>query len=234
MANFRVNPISFFTKKAARFVFRKLPAWEVNNERVLNAIKWSGQHISSPQNRLILGITALMSQPFIDLYNKRVDEETRKVSAARTTAKIIAGTTTGFLVRYYAIKLVDAFTKAPKDAVHKWQSFMFPKILETTQKGIQQHKLAIGTSIAIAVMMFTNFLIDAPLTQLLTNVFVKKIKNIEKSKIDKIVQQQEQNKTDTKYDQKYFIKRPTFDAFTQTNKRKEVKNDQSKNSASII
>lgn len=220
MSNLSVNPISNITKKATRFVFEKMPSWEVTKGSVLNVIKWSGQHISSPQNRLILGVTALMSQPFIDFYNKRVDEETRKVSAARTCAKILAGTTTGYLVRYYTIKLVDAFTKNPAVAKNEWQSCMFPRRVRTTLKGLQQHKLVLGTYIALAVMMFTNFAIDAPLTQLLTNVFVKKIKDNEKNKIDKMVQQQNQNNvSEVKPDNNSFIKRPTFDTFTRFNSK---------------
>ena len=45
-----------------------------------------------------------MSQPFIDASNKNVDEKTRKVSVARTIAKIIAGTLTGYFVRKGCIK----------------------------------------------------------------------------------------------------------------------------------
>lgn len=221
-----INPISFFYKKALRAAFRKMPTWEVSKGRVLNAVKWSGQHISSPQNRLILGVTALMSQPFIDLYNKRVDDETRKVSAARTTAKIIAGTTTGFLIRYGVIKAVDKLCQNPKDSKNFIQSLMFPKRVRTTLKGLQQYKLALGTTIALAVMLFTNFAIDAPSTQLLTNVFVKKIKKYEKDKLDKRVLEQNENTVVEKLNnENLYIKRPTFDTFTRLNKKKEAQHE---------
>ena len=39
--------------------------------------------IAGPENRLILGISALASQPFIDYYNKNVDEKTRKYSVCK-------------------------------------------------------------------------------------------------------------------------------------------------------
>ena len=40
--------------------------------------------IAGPENRLILGVSALASQPFIDYYNKKVDEKTRKYSVCKT------------------------------------------------------------------------------------------------------------------------------------------------------
>ena len=186
MSNLSVKPFSSFARRTAKWVFDSMPSWELKKGKVLNGIKWAGQHISSPQNRVILGATALMSQPFIDLHNKRVDEETRKVSAARTTAKIIAGTTTGFLVRYYAIKAVEKFTQNPIKAEKAIESFFFPKgIAHTTVKGLQQHKFTIGTFLSLGIMLFTNFAIDAPLTKYLTNHFVKRINEHEKNKLDK-------------------------------------------------
>ncbi len=227
MSNLSVKPIFNYGKRAAKWVFDKLPSIELKNGKVLNGIKWAGQHISSPQNRVILGATALMSQPFIDLHNRNVDEETRKVSAARTVAKIIAGTTTGFFVRHYSIKAVEAFTKNPAEAQKILESLLFPKgIAKTTIKGMTQYKKALGTFISLAVMLFTNFAIDAPLTKFLTNIFVKKVKDYEKNKIDThIMEQTTPIKTPEKDEPKInsdiaFVPRPSFDSFT---RRKEAK-----------
>ncbi len=174
-----INSVHNFARSTIYKLVDAMPAVTINSKKLSDSIKWAGQHISSPQNRLILGATALMSQPFIDLNNKRVDEETRKTSAARTVAKIIAGTTTGFFVRYYCIKAIEAFTKDPKTLKEgeKYKSVLYPKnILRVTKKGLKHHKMALGTVISLGVMMFTNFLIDAPLTKILTNKFVAKIK----------------------------------------------------------
>ena len=55
--------------------------------------------VSKPHiNRGVLGATALVTQPPIDYYNHRVDEETRKVARNRTIAKIVAGTAVGMFV----------------------------------------------------------------------------------------------------------------------------------------
>ena len=76
-----------------------VPESVYSNDRVIKGIKKTGEKISSAEQRLILGASALMSQPFIDWNNKNVDEKTRKVSVARTVAKIIAGTLTGYYIR---------------------------------------------------------------------------------------------------------------------------------------
>jgi hypothetical protein len=153
----------------------------VNSERANKAIAWVGQKISSPENRLILGVSALMSQPFIDLKNKHVDEDTRKVSAARTVAKIVAGTLTGVVIRYGCIRAINSFCKIPTEEVvkskyAKLKTLFTPTVaFKNASVNLKRYKEAYGTLLALVVMTFTNFLIDAPLTKFLTNKFVDKI-----------------------------------------------------------
>ena len=112
---------------------------------------------------------------FIDYNNKDVDEKTRKVSVARTIAKIIAGTLTGFAIRYGCIKGIKALSQIPAKGVPKWKTIFTPKgIKDNTTEAFAQYRNAMGTVVALVIMMFTNFLIDAPLTKFLTNFFVKK------------------------------------------------------------
>lgn len=153
------------------------PKMTVSNEKLLKGISWIGEKVSSPQNRLILGITALMFQPFIDLSNKKVDEDTRKISAARTVAKIIAGTLTGVAIRSGCIHAIDAFTKRADEITPNMKFknlrtlFMPDVVLET----LNQYKKSLGTIMSLGIMVFTNFLIDAPLTKFLTNKFIDRI-----------------------------------------------------------
>ena len=228
MSNLSVKPFTTYGKRAAKWVFDKLPSMEIKSEKILNGIKWVGENITSPQNRVILGATALMSQPFIDLHNRNVDEETRKVSAARTVAKIIAGTTTGFLVRYYSIKAVDAFTKTKNIKKAIDTLLIPPKFKNPLAKaiaGIKHYRYTLGAFISIGVMTFTNFAIDAPLTKFLTNIFVKKVKEHQKNKIDKDVMKPQQPAIDNpvrkegKNENTLFFNRPSMDSFT---KKKEV------------
>lgn len=149
----------------------------VSNPNKIKFVEWAGKNLSSPENRLILGVSALLTQPFIDAANHKVDQETRRVSICRTVAKIIACTTTGVLIRKGCIKGIDAFTKLPHEIkpnmkFKNFRSILLPTI-ETTEKKLKQYKNTIGTLLALGVMTFTNFLIDAPLTKALTNVFVK-------------------------------------------------------------
>lgn len=152
-----------------------LPNAEYSNEKVINTIKKTGEKISSAEQRLILGASALMSQPFIDGRNRNVDEETRKVSVARTVSKIIAGTLTGFIIRKACIKGIEALSQIVKENIPRWKTIFTPDgIIDNTTDAFMQYRNAMGTVVALVVMMFTNFLIDAPLTKFLTNTFVKK------------------------------------------------------------
>lgn len=172
------NSISQIPRKINQGIVNIVPKMTISNEKTLNGLKWVGEKVSSPENRLILGVTALMSQPFIDLNNKKVDEDTRKVSAARTVAKIIAGTTTGVLIRSGCIHAIDAFTKLPTEITPDMK-FKKLRTLFTPSAGIlqdlNQYKKSLGTILSLGVMVVTNFLLDAPLTKFLTNKFVDRI-----------------------------------------------------------
>ena len=167
-----------FEQDALNLVGGKNRLYTVNNEKTVKAIEWIGREISSPENRLILGASALMTQPFIDLHNKTIDEKTKKYSVARTVAKIIVGTTTGVLIRKGCIKFIDAFTQLPSevkpDAKFKNMRQLLLPVADIIDKDmLKQHKNALGSILALVVMLFTNFLIDAPLTALGTNFITK-------------------------------------------------------------
>lgn len=158
-----------------------IPKTTISGNKTQKRIDWIGEKFSSPENRLILGVSALMTQPFIDAQNKKVDEETRKVSVARTVAKIIAGTLTGYYVRAGCIKLIDEMTKLPSEVKNpnsfggKLRMLFTPDDAKTgALKSLKKYKNALGTTISLVVMLFTNFLIDAPLTKYLTNLFTDK------------------------------------------------------------
>ena len=152
-----------------------LPNAEYSNKSGIKLVRDTGEKISSAEQRLILGATALMSQPFIDAHNRNVDENTRKVSVARTIAKIVAGTFTGFFIRKGCIKAIKAFSQLPGKNVPKYKTIFTPKdITKINSDEFIQYRNAMGTIVALVVMMFTNFAIDAPLTKFLTNTLVKK------------------------------------------------------------
>ena len=164
-----------FYNSAQQRVLDWFPNTICKGNKASKLIKDTGEKISSAEQRLILGASALISQPFIDFHNRNVDEKTRKVSVARTVAKIIAGTTTGFLIRKGCIKTIKALSQPANSNLPKYRTFFTPKnIKDTTSDAFMQYRNAMGTIVALIVMMFTNFLIDAPLTRYLTNKFIKK------------------------------------------------------------
>ena len=166
----------------------------ISNEKVKSGLNWAGKALHAPEQRIILGATALATQPFIDLNNKDVDEETRKISAARTIAKIIAGTTVGVIVRYAGIwaanrysKFEKVFADTDKKIIEKIipdkkNGFLTPALAKNTifpisdaelAKRMTRYRKAMGTLLATIAMVATNFLCDAPLTKYLTKVFQK-------------------------------------------------------------
>lgn len=151
--------VSGAVKRYGIKAFDAIPTMQIKG-KAIDALRWSGKEISSAENRLILGVTALASQPFIDLNNKKVDEKTRIISCAKTLAKIIAGTLTGVIIRKGCIKVVQ-----------KFPLIFDPKSLDLDVGKYKQYQNAMGTVLGIFVMLYTNFAIDMPLTKYLTNYF---------------------------------------------------------------
>lgn len=142
--------------------------------------------ISRPDvNRLIMGATAITTQPVIDYYNHRVDDETRVVSRNRTISKIVAGTTVGILVRGLCYRLVTKMTDI--SSTKKYSRSLLPKgewqeIFKRVPKWLGNYKSALATGLALAVMLITNFALDAPLTVYFTNKLNAKSPQLNKKK----------------------------------------------------
>ncbi len=171
-------------------VIKNIPKGIVIDSNFLTSfLRKVNQNVSSPEQRLIMGVTALASQPFIDLNNKRVNEETRLMSFSRTLSKIIVGTTVGVLVRKGCIKLAGKQTKINILPKSKGGGFwghrkekngaLAPDYIRTyTQDFHRNYINALGSVLGIGVSLITNFLIDAPLTQIMTNRIYKNITDL--------------------------------------------------------
>ena len=181
----RANPWSWFkkaAKNAGQKTLDKIPN-VTKNEGKDSIKKWNkiNDFTSHPMwNRAIMGATALATQPAIDYYNHKVDDETRVVSRNRTIAKIIAGTAVGMAVRGPVAALVEKMTNIKGKT--KFSKFLLPKsdkiladFAENT-KHLANYRSTIAMVVALAIMTYTNFKIDAPLTSYLTNKFNKKYK----------------------------------------------------------
>lgn len=132
-------------------------------------VKTCLEKIAGPQQRLIMGVTAIASQPFIDYYNSNVDERTRKYSTCRTIAKIVAGTTVGVVVRAIAIKYSAKYIK------HVDVSKIATDVLRNAKDRAILQK-TIGDILGIGACLITNFLLDVPLTKAGTNFLAKQFK----------------------------------------------------------
>lgn len=169
--------------------------FNIENKKTIKFIHWLSKDFNSAHQRLLLGVTALMTQPFFDLHNKDVDDKTKVVSCSRTLAKIISGTLTGVLIRQAYISAMDVFCRHPlseqarvnkqvekgispefikpiRDNFKKIECILTPT-LDMTLKQLQKYKKSMGTLLATLTMLITNFAIDAPMTTALTNFFVK-------------------------------------------------------------
>ena len=144
-----------------------------------NGLIWVANNFSSPHQRAILGVTALCTQPFIDLHNRHIKKEDKPITVAKTISKIIVGTIAGVTLRHYAIKAADKFTQTVKTGkysqclLHKGLIEELKKTINKTNEyllnSVRNYKEGLGTFLGVATGAFTNFLIDAPLTKYLTN-----------------------------------------------------------------
>lgn len=155
-------------------IVSKLPKIEFNGKRSEKFIKWFGKNISTPENRIIIGVTAVLSQPLIDYYNKDVDKKTAKTSSIRSFAKNIAGMTSGFLVRKGFIKLTQQYS-ALGNVERKIQKLFTPSLAKQKDFAYKQYQNAMGMVFAILGLCVTNFAFDIPVTNYLTNVINKKL-----------------------------------------------------------
>lgn len=155
---------------------------QIKSQRIYNALDFVNKNISSDTQRLIMGMTAIATQPLIDLKNKKIDEETRWTSVMRTTAKIIVGTTVGVLVRRSAIKFVRANKYFwEKEGLYSFRDKTFWKNIDVSNKdhrAINGYANTMGTVIGTSVGLITNFVIDAPLTKLFTNYLNNNLKPV--------------------------------------------------------
>jgi len=160
-------------------IVNSCPKHEFDGGRGEKVINFFDKYISVPENRLLIGVSALASQPFIDLYNKDVDEKTRVVSCARTIAKTAVGTVTGVAIRAGFISLAKNYSvvdnaDAKFTGTKKIRKLFTPTITTSDKThAYRQYQNTMGTLLAVGAMLFTNFLIDAPLTTFFTNHLMK-------------------------------------------------------------
>lgn len=157
-------------------LFKLIPNMTVKDSNKCSNL---GAILSRPDvNRGIMGATALMTQPFIDYYNPKVDKETASTSTCRTCAKIIAGTTVGMGVRNLCYNAIKAFTTDSPNAP-EWRRWLMPSqkieryISKRNVDWLKNYKNTLATTLGLAAMLITNVALDVPLTNFLSKTFLK-------------------------------------------------------------
>ena len=181
--------VTDFYRRVAQKILDRLPS-HTSKEGKKSVQNWdrTTYWTSHPMwNRGIMGATALLTQPAIDYYNHRVDDETRTVSRNRTIAKIVAGTLVGmFVARGPVYKAVEKMTNL--DGKSKWSKFLLPeehiKDLQKTKRYLKNYRATLSMALALIAMSITNFVLDAPLTIVFTNLLNEKSGISKKNKND--------------------------------------------------
>ena len=164
-----------------------------NHTRLYKFLDYVNLHVSSDTQRLVMGLTAIATQPLIDLANTNVDKETRWTSVMRTIAKIAVGTTVGVIVRRGAINIVKnnkAFwgQKGNKAGIPVFPEKNFWKNVNPNKKDDMeklQYANTFGTVIGTLAGLVTNFAVDAPLSAMFTNYLNENVKPICMDKFEK-------------------------------------------------
>jgi len=157
---------------------------------------WIGRNLSSPHQRFLQGVTGLAIQPVIEYKNKSVDDDTRAVATSRMIGKIFSGALVGIIVRATCIWAmgrvaktpnVDEFARLAKEGGKKAKGLLAPSV-ETVKKLIDEqgkslpniyddYRKGMGTFIGTLVGMYTNFAVDVPITEYMTEKLIPVFKN---------------------------------------------------------
>ena len=158
----------------SRKLFDLIPNISIKNKNRLKILNKAGDIMGRPMpNRLIMGATAIVSQPFIDEHNKRVDKDTARTARNRTIGKIVAGTAVGCVVRGLIFKLINSCTNEDI-SVDRWNNVLTPRNTTTVRPSmlpnrLRNYRTALSTIVAMIVMIGTNIAFDLPLTNMISN-----------------------------------------------------------------
>ncbi|MBQ3310697.1 hypothetical protein IJG72_01325 [bacterium] len=156
-------------------------------------------NMSTTKQTIILMIPGLTINPAIDLFNKKVDDETRKFSACRSIAKELAGSSIGVGVRALCGMGCEKLLK---------KGHLFGKMLDKNAKDylkqLKEHAGIVGGISALGALLFTDFFVDIPFINFTNELLVKlffpkyaknnKPENLKQPIDDKKIQEPKENK----------------------------------------
>lgn len=151
--------------KNAKFISDKSYAWM--------------ESINGVQQRAILGVASIATQPFIDYYNPKADEKTRKYSVLKTIVKIVVGAGVGCAVRAGAIKMAKNMIQKPNNKF--LEKIKNPELKKQMGEWFNDKKKKevftgnFGTILGIVGVVAADLLIDMPVAKFLIEKSAKKM-----------------------------------------------------------
>jgi len=133
-------------------------------EKIIN----KADELSGAGQRLVIGVTALATQPEIDWFNPNIDKKTRNISVSKTIARIIVGTAIGVITRKYAIDLARYMTR---------RNIISPirDVIKNNPENLEKFHKTVGTFLGVIAALIFNFTIDVPLANKFMNFLNKKL-----------------------------------------------------------
>lgn len=160
--------------KVSQKLFDIIPKITITNPKTLKKLNKIGDIMGRPMpNRFIMGATALITQPYIESKNKKIDADTANTSRNRIIGKVVAGTAVGCLVRQGVTSLIKLCTNEHVSQ-DSWGNLLTPRHINKLpqvfiKNKMRNYRTAMATIIAMFVMLATNVLFDVPLTNLIAN-----------------------------------------------------------------
>lgn len=127
--------------------------------------------ISTPQQRMLVGGSALILHPIIDLNNKKVDKRTRETSASRSMSRAIIGTISGIAVRSLCNNAGDKLSKSKNPAL------AIDALKNADSAQLKRYGVVLGSILSLLALSVTNFIFDVPLINKYQNLINEKVFN---------------------------------------------------------
>lgn len=170
----------------------------ISNRNIEKFINYSGKKLNAPQQSVVMGVTAVIFQPYINRKNKKLDNDTRDMAVARSIGKNITGNFFDFITRVASIFAVGGLSKyiindvkneddlvteiSPKNKI---KDILTPNLKENYikiphkefLKDYKSYRMAMGALLATGIAVFVKTMVELPVTKKLTEIFYKREKS---------------------------------------------------------
>ncbi len=160
----KINPVN----NANNLSFRGVGPFKLGG-RLTKILTRLPEVISTPQQRMIVGGSALILHPIIDLNNKKVDKRTRETSASRSMSRAIVGTVSGIAVRALCNNAGDKLSKSKNPA------FAIDALKNADSAQLKRYGVVLGSILSLLALSITNFIFDVPLINKYQNLINDKV-----------------------------------------------------------